>query len=86
MYKPQSCGHPCSTLRLSYREGIFCVDLGLLPHPHVEPGRAVIEARRVCPQNDEEAMVEAVALYNPVSFAFEVTDDFMLYRSGIYSR
>lgn len=39
----------------------------------------------VCPQYDEEAMVEAVALYNPVSFAFEVTDDFMLYRKGIYS-
>ncbi|XP_023375803.1 pro-cathepsin H [Pteropus vampyrus] len=36
--------------------------------------------------NDEEAMVEAVALYNPVSFAFEVTEDFMLYRKGIYSR
>lgn len=35
--------------------------------------------------NDEEAMVEAVALYNPVSFAFEVTDDFMQYRKGIYS-
>ncbi|EPQ02730.1 Ras-specific guanine nucleotide-releasing factor 1 [Myotis brandtii] len=37
------------------------------------------------PQNDEEAMVEAVALYNPVSFAFEVTSDFMQYRKGIYS-
>nr|KAF6267806.1 cathepsin H [Pipistrellus kuhlii] len=35
--------------------------------------------------NDEEAMVEAVALYNPVSFAFEVTSDFMMYRKGIYS-
>uniref|UniRef100_A0A8C2UJF6 Cathepsin H n=1 Tax=Chinchilla lanigera TaxID=34839 RepID=A0A8C2UJF6_CHILA len=35
--------------------------------------------------NDEEAMVEAVALYNPVSFAFEVTEDFMSYKSGIYS-
>lgn len=40
----------------------------------------------VRPQNDEEAMVEAVALYNPVSFAFEVTGDFMQYRKGIYSR
>ena len=39
-----------------------------------------------CPQNDEEAMVEAVALHNPVSFAFEVTADFMMYRKGIYSR
>lgn len=40
----------------------------------------------VYPQNDEKAMVEAVALYNPVSFAFEVTEDFMMYRKGIYSR
>lgn len=40
----------------------------------------------MCPQNDEEAMVEAVALYNPVSFAFEVTSDFMMYRKGVYSR
>lgn len=40
----------------------------------------------LCPQNDEEAMVEAVALYNPVSFAFEVTADFMMYRKGIFSR
>lgn len=39
----------------------------------------------VCPQNDEAAMVEAVALYNPVSFAFKVTEDFMIYKSGIYS-
>lgn len=37
-------------------------------------------------QNDEKAMVEAVALHNPVSFAFEVTEDFMLYQKGIYSR
>ncbi|XP_076984671.1 pro-cathepsin H [Tamandua tetradactyla] len=35
--------------------------------------------------NDEKAMVEAVALYNPVSFAFEVTSDFVGYRKGIYS-
>ncbi|XP_007950018.1 pro-cathepsin H [Orycteropus afer afer] len=35
--------------------------------------------------NDEEAMVETVALYNPVSFAFEVTEDFIQYRKGIYS-
>jgi hypothetical protein len=40
----------------------------------------------VCPQNDEAAMVEAVALYNPVSFAFEVTEDFLMYKSGVYSR
>ncbi|XP_023365809.1 pro-cathepsin H [Otolemur garnettii] len=40
---------------------------------------------RLCLQYDEEAMVEAVALYNPVSFAFEVTDDFLMYKRGIYS-
>ena len=42
--------------------------------------------RPLCPQNDEEAMVEAVALYNPVSFAFEVIDDFLMYKKGVYSR
>ncbi|XP_020821255.1 pro-cathepsin H isoform X1 [Phascolarctos cinereus] len=34
---------------------------------------------------DEEAMTEAVAHHNPVSFAFEVTADFLSYREGIYS-
>ncbi|XP_051837100.1 pro-cathepsin H isoform X1 [Antechinus flavipes] len=34
---------------------------------------------------DEEAMTEAVANHNPVSFAFEVTDDFLSYHKGIYS-
>ncbi|XP_074151311.1 pro-cathepsin H [Sminthopsis crassicaudata] len=34
---------------------------------------------------DEEAMTEAVAHHNPVSFAFEVTDDFLSYHKGIYS-
>lgn len=49
-------------------------------------GRVPCVRLTIRPQNDEEAMVEAVALYNPVSFAFEVTNDFMLYRKGIYSR
>lgn len=49
-------------------------------------GRGAGRCQAVCPQNDEEAMVEAVALYNPVSFAFEVTRDFMMYRKGVYSR
>ncbi|XP_033022707.1 pro-cathepsin H [Lacerta agilis] len=35
--------------------------------------------------NDEQGMVEAVGRYNPLSFAFEVTDDFMLYTKGVYS-
>ena len=46
----------------------------------------VSTCRPLCPQNDEEAMVEAVALYNPVSFAFEVIDDFLMYKKGVYSR
>ncbi|NWT76142.1 CATH protein, partial [Prunella himalayana] len=36
-------------------------------------------------QYDEDGMVEAVGKHNPVSFAFEVTSDFMLYRKGVYS-
>lgn len=37
-------------------------------------------------QYDEDAMVEAVGKHNPVSFAFEVTSDFMHYRKGVYSK
>lgn len=60
------------------------------PHPHGQAGEGAGHVRPpvnpVCTQNDEDAMVEAVALYNPVSFAFEVTEDFLLYKKGIYSR
>lgn len=31
-------------------------------------------------------MVDAVASYNPVSLAYEVTSDFMHYKDGIYTR
>nr|XP_006628920.1 PREDICTED: pro-cathepsin H [Lepisosteus oculatus] len=34
---------------------------------------------------DEMGMVDAVARFNPVSFAYEVTSDFMHYRDGVYS-
>ncbi|XP_072550727.1 pro-cathepsin H [Salminus brasiliensis] len=34
---------------------------------------------------DEMGMVDAVARLNPVSFAYEVTNDFMFYTSGVYS-
>ncbi|KAK2917862.1 hypothetical protein Q8A73_004608 [Channa argus] len=34
---------------------------------------------------DEMGMVDAVATHNPVSFAFEVTDDFMSYHKGVYT-
>ncbi|NXA36197.1 CATH protein, partial [Eudromia elegans] len=37
------------------------------------------------PQYDEAGMVEAVGRHNPVSFAFEVTSNFMHYRKGVYS-
>lgn len=37
-------------------------------------------------QYDEDGMVEAVGKHNPVSFAFEVTGDFMHYRKGVYSK
>ncbi|KAM6388141.1 pro-cathepsin H isoform 2-T2 [Pluvialis apricaria] len=36
-------------------------------------------------QYDEDGMVEAVGKHNPVSFAFEVTGNFMHYRKGVYS-
>ncbi|XP_075998239.1 pro-cathepsin H [Genypterus blacodes] len=34
---------------------------------------------------DEMGMVDAVATRNPVSFAYEVTNDFMHYHQGVYS-
>uniref|UniRef100_A0A3B3CWE3 Pro-cathepsin H n=1 Tax=Oryzias melastigma TaxID=30732 RepID=A0A3B3CWE3_ORYME len=34
---------------------------------------------------DEMGMVDAVATRNPVSFAFEVTSDFMQYHQGVYT-
>ncbi|XP_063170251.1 pro-cathepsin H [Candoia aspera] len=34
---------------------------------------------------DEQGMVEAVGMHNPVSFAFEVKDDFMFYQQGVYT-
>ncbi|XP_073327852.1 pro-cathepsin H [Pagrus major] len=34
---------------------------------------------------NEKEMQDAVATRNPVSFAFEVTDDFMLYTQGVYT-
>ncbi|KAI2653612.1 Pro-cathepsin H [Labeo rohita] len=34
---------------------------------------------------DEMGMVDAVARLNPVSFAYEVTSDFMHYRDGVYT-
>ncbi|KAK6476970.1 pro-cathepsin H-like [Huso huso] len=34
---------------------------------------------------DEMSMVDAVARFNPVSMAYEVTSDFMHYRDGVYT-
>uniref|UniRef100_A0A8C9M997 Cathepsin H n=1 Tax=Panthera tigris altaica TaxID=74533 RepID=A0A8C9M997_PANTA len=59
-------------------------ELGSEPRPDgdckFQPSKAIAFVKDVAniTINDEEAMVEAVALYNPVSFAFEVTSDFMI--------
>lgn len=37
-------------------------------------------------QYDEMSMVDAVARFNPVSMAYEVTSDFMHYQDGVYTR
>ncbi|XP_064838817.1 pro-cathepsin H-like [Oncorhynchus masou masou] len=34
---------------------------------------------------EEKGMVDAVARLNPVSFGYEVTDDFLHYKDGVYS-
>lgn len=54
--------------------------------PHI-PALLISQSKRVLPlQYDEKGMEDAVATHNPVSFAFEVTSDFMQYSSGVYSR
>uniref|UniRef100_A0A8D2B1X4 Cathepsin H n=1 Tax=Sciurus vulgaris TaxID=55149 RepID=A0A8D2B1X4_SCIVU len=74
-----------------YNKGIMGEDtypyLGKDSNCKFQPEKAIAFVKDVAniTLNDEEAMVEAVALYNPVSFAFEVTEDFMLYKSGVYS-
>ena len=37
------------------------------------------------PRGDEVEMAEAMVMYQPISIAFEVVDDFMHYKSGTYS-
>lgn len=37
-------------------------------------------------QYDEQGLVQAVGTYNPVSIAFEVKEDFVLYQEGVYTR
>uniref|UniRef100_A0A8D0HTT2 Cathepsin H n=1 Tax=Sphenodon punctatus TaxID=8508 RepID=A0A8D0HTT2_SPHPU len=52
-----------------------------------QPGKAVAFVKEVVNITlyDELGMTQAVGKYNPVSFAFEVTDDFMSYKDGVYS-
>uniref|UniRef100_A0A493TCQ9 Pro-cathepsin H n=1 Tax=Anas platyrhynchos platyrhynchos TaxID=8840 RepID=A0A493TCQ9_ANAPP len=52
-----------------------------------QPDKAIAFVKDVIniTQYDEAGMVEAVGKYNPVSFAFEVTSNFMHYRKGVYS-
>ncbi|KAL1781367.1 pro-cathepsin H [Sigmodon hispidus] len=74
-----------------YNKGIMGEDTypyrGKNGHCKFNPKKAIAFVKDVAniTLNDEKAMVEAVALHNPVSFAFEVTEDFMMYRKGIYS-
>ncbi|XP_042328364.1 pro-cathepsin H isoform X2 [Sceloporus undulatus] len=52
-----------------------------------QPGKAVAFVKDVVNITlyDEQSMVEAVGKHNPVSFAFQVTEDFMHYKEGVYS-
>ncbi|KAJ1179153.1 hypothetical protein NDU88_004389 [Pleurodeles waltl] len=53
---------------------------------HFQPGKAAALVKDVVniTMNDELGMVQAVGNSNPVSFAFQVTSDFMLYARGVY--
>lgn len=52
-----------------------------------QPSKAVAFVKEVVniTEYDENGMVDAVGRLNPVSLAFQVTDDFLSYTSGIYS-
>ncbi|XP_051235399.1 pro-cathepsin H-like isoform X1 [Dicentrarchus labrax] len=54
---------------------------------HFEPALAaafVLDTMNIT-SYDEKAMVDAVARLNPVSFAFEVSADFVHYKEGVYT-
>ncbi|XP_061621722.1 pro-cathepsin H [Phyllopteryx taeniolatus] len=54
---------------------------------HFDPALAAVFVHDVVniTSYDEQAMVDAVARLNPVTFGFEVTDDFMQYKDGVYT-
>uniref|UniRef100_A0A4W3JNP0 Pro-cathepsin H n=1 Tax=Callorhinchus milii TaxID=7868 RepID=A0A4W3JNP0_CALMI len=56
-------------------------------HCQYQPNKAVAFVKEVVniTQYDENGIVDAVARLNPVSIAFEVTDDFFQYEGGVYS-
>ncbi|KAM9854940.1 pro-cathepsin H [Aulostomus maculatus] len=52
---------------------------------HAELAAAFVKDVMNITEYDEMGMVDAVATRNPVSFAFEVTSDFMHYEQGVYT-
>nr|XP_033776732.1 pro-cathepsin H [Geotrypetes seraphini] len=52
-----------------------------------QPDKVVADVKEVVNITiyDEISMEQAVATRNPISFAFEVTEDFLNYRSGVYT-
>uniref|UniRef100_UPI00398F5BD2 pro-cathepsin H n=1 Tax=Pristiophorus japonicus TaxID=55135 RepID=UPI00398F5BD2 len=52
-----------------------------------QPSKAAAFVKEVVniTEYDEAGMLDAVARLNPISFAFEVTDDFLQYKEGVYS-
>ncbi|XP_069480284.1 pro-cathepsin H [Ambystoma mexicanum] len=53
---------------------------------HFQPEKAAVLVKDVVniTMNDELGIVQAVGNVNPVSIAFQVTSDFMLYKDGVY--
>ncbi|KAM7406360.1 hypothetical protein PAMP_000741 [Pampus punctatissimus] len=76
---------------IKYNNGIMSEDnypyKGYDDTCHFKPALAAVFVQDVVniTSYDEKAMVDAVARLNPVTFAFQVTAEFMHYKEGVYT-